>query len=637
MALVKILESNNKALRPYQQEALNNMLKLFLSEEKSISSILSFPTGAGKTYTALNFASNCFKRGYKTIVVVPSLQILYQFHDSIERGDVTQEDLGVEELEVLSIYSGGESFDDVTSETDIILVTYQSLCRNMDKIEDWIRSNKILMIIDEAHHAASLSHRKIINKMHEYNPKSLLLGLTATPYRTSEQEDGLLSQIFHDGIDKNGNPVYGALGIVYKIDKQELINLGYLAKPNIININTDYKVDIELSNKQLNNLYNTDNLPEKVSLALQNDMKRNSLIVDTYIRDKDKYQQTIIFCGSRVQVYALKKMLEAKGVSVGVAISSDGCAIKDLALTKEAVNEDIEKYRKGEIQVILTCQMLDEGFDVPDTKSVFLAMPSTSRRRVDQRVGRGMRYKADDNTFNIVNFSDEWETNIDWVTIDSLFTETGEVGSLQERNKSKVSEVEKCSMSNFTEVMNILEDIYINVSNEEILEHLDSITPVGCYIFDLPTQEKSCTITVLSNAKDKFEKMTEDITEFLKVNSLTGDFVVDELVRKIYNHYFLISESNTVTQDNIKDFISYYIEYGFFPEYKSFDSDFLEEVNLQRYAKKILEKNLRWSDTSKYLSDLFDDSAILKRYYLKKKTFISLVRKTTELCENIES
>jgi len=45
---------------------------------------------------------------------------------------------------------------------------------------------KLIVVIDEAHHAVSPSYRKVIQKISEINPKRLLLGLTATPYRMQD-------------------------------------------------------------------------------------------------------------------------------------------------------------------------------------------------------------------------------------------------------------------------------------------------------------------------------------------------------------------------------------------------------------------------------------------------------------------
>ena len=39
-------------------------------------------------------------------------------------------------------------------------------------------------------------------------PNMKLLGLTATPFRTAKEEQGLLSKIFKDGVDESGNEVY---------------------------------------------------------------------------------------------------------------------------------------------------------------------------------------------------------------------------------------------------------------------------------------------------------------------------------------------------------------------------------------------------------------------------------------------
>ena len=85
------------------------------------------------------------------------------------------------------------------------------------------------MIVDEAHHSTAKTYRKVIDYVKKKVPNVKLIGLTATPFRTAEAEQGLLAKIYSDGI-KNGQVVHGDIGITYQIGLKELINKQILAK-----------------------------------------------------------------------------------------------------------------------------------------------------------------------------------------------------------------------------------------------------------------------------------------------------------------------------------------------------------------------------------------------------------------------
>ena len=51
-----------------------------------------------------------------------------------------------------------------------------------------------------AHHSTAKTYRKVINYVKEKVPNLKLIGLTATPFRTAEEEQGLLGKIYSDGV-----------------------------------------------------------------------------------------------------------------------------------------------------------------------------------------------------------------------------------------------------------------------------------------------------------------------------------------------------------------------------------------------------------------------------------------------------
>lgn len=53
--------------------------------------------------------------------------------------------------------------------------------------------------------------------------------------------------------------------------------------------------------------------------------------------------------------------------------------------------EVLSAYRQGEIDVLITCRALDEGFNVPETEIGIIAASTATRRQRIQRLGRVLR------------------------------------------------------------------------------------------------------------------------------------------------------------------------------------------------------------------------------------------------------
>ena len=90
-----------------------------------------------------------------------------------------------------------------------------------------------------------------------------LIGLTATPFRTAENEQGLLAKIYSDGVE-NGVPVHNQKGITYQISLKELINRQILSHPNLESYNTGEEYGTYIGAKDLEMIQRFDELPEEL-------------------------------------------------------------------------------------------------------------------------------------------------------------------------------------------------------------------------------------------------------------------------------------------------------------------------------------------------------------------------------------
>ena len=140
-----------------------------------------------------------------------------------------------------------------------------------------------------------------------------------------------------------------------------------------------------------------------------------------------KYGQTIVFAVNVNHAITLSALFNKRGIKADFVVSD----IKDMTTGINRSREDNEKilelYRKGELQVLVNVNILTEGVDLPQTKTVFLARPTVSTTLMTQMIGRALRGEraGGTNEAYIVSFVDRWNEHIAWVNPESIFVEQG--------------------------------------------------------------------------------------------------------------------------------------------------------------------------------------------------------------------
>lgn len=170
------------------------------------------------------------------------------------------------------------------------------------------------------------------------------LGLTATPERS------------------DGNNILDIFkNTAHRLDIQTAVEIGELVPVRCIRIHTN----IDMTKVRFNSVqYNIRDLESKIFVP-----ERNRLIVDTwmqYVRDK----RTVIFCASIRHAEQIAEMLTAQGVSA-MAVSGS------MKLAER--NEATERFAQKKILVLCACDLLNEGWDCPETEVLFMARPTMSK------------------------------------------------------------------------------------------------------------------------------------------------------------------------------------------------------------------------------------------------------------------
>ncbi len=348
-------------LRGWQIDALNSW------ELAGHRGIVSVVTGGGKTVFALSCIAKI--KPITTLIVVPTTALLEQWwEESANYFDMS--------LDEINIITGTKKLRQGTINLAVL--------NTAAKLPE--RSNGIscFLIIDECHKAASDQFKTILQLS-----TFATLGLSATPERPYDEGlrdilvPALGDVIFRYGYaealrDKVIVP-FELKNIVFNLEddrQEEYDKLSASIARSIKNEGADSEKTVSLFLKRARIL----NLsPNRVKLALK-------LIAS------NKSKKILVFHENVEACELIHHVLSEFAIKSGVYHSK-------LPLKTRA--QVLNMYRNGNIDVLVTCRALDEGFNVPETEiGIIAASTATNRQRI-QRLGRIVRPSKGKNTATI--------------------------------------------------------------------------------------------------------------------------------------------------------------------------------------------------------------------------------------------
>jgi superfamily II DNA or RNA helicase len=418
---------------PHQKEAFQALDRVFsLDDRSSKAALLVLPTGAGKTFTSVNWACRrSIPRGMQVLWLAQSFHLLDQALESFnENARHIPPDAKYLNVRVVSSHPSHDTISAIRPTDNVVIVTTQTAIAALNvetlaldgrtfvsNLETFIRDaarTGLLVILDEAHHAPAYGCRRLLAKIRELVPHMSLLGLTATPTYTDEAKRGWLGKIFTDGV-------------AYQAKQANLMAQNILAKPVFREMPTG--LELEVDNELYRRLVQEHkDLPDAMVEKLARNSARNDYIVKHYADNAATYGKTLIFADRWFQcVYIAQKLKDRKIRAAAVFSHVDGTRAGDaLAPSSTTVEnaENIRRFKSNEIDVLVNVRMLTEGTDVPDIRSVFVTRQTTSSILLTQMVGRALRGKRagggdDKEQANIVLFVDKWKHLLDiWAAPD---------------------------------------------------------------------------------------------------------------------------------------------------------------------------------------------------------------------------
>ena len=233
-------------------------------------------------------------------------------------------------------------------------VSIQWLSKHYDEIEE----EPGMIVIDEAHHALAKTYKE----MWERFPKAKFLGLTATPCRLNGKG---FTDLFDVLVQSWGVPEF--------ISKERLATYDFVSiksdsvTQRLIDSLQKRGADGDYQNKEMDMLLNKKPSIERLYQSLE---------------EYGKDRKGIVYAINISHAQKITKLYQENGVKA-IAIDS-----KTPATERQ---QDIEAFKKGDIQVLVNVDIFSEGFDCPDVEFVQLARPTLSLAKYLQMVGRGLR------------------------------------------------------------------------------------------------------------------------------------------------------------------------------------------------------------------------------------------------------
>lgn len=567
-------------LYPYQENAVKVLKKYFLSDQHG-SGVLSMPTGSGKTRTSVYFLlREMVSRGYQVLWLAHRSMLLdqaaeqfYQFAPLIK-----EENQELEEFKMVCISGKHASIHAMEKNDNLIIASVQSLCNKTNYLPN-ILGDKIIMVVDEAHHTLAPSYRRIIKAVREQRPDSKLLGLTATPVRLKDIDTKALMHIYED------KPIYS-------VAMSDLIAEKILSTPVHIPIETNVDIRTMINIDEEKYIKKWGEMPETLVTKVAKTNKRNECIVNEYVKNKEKYGKTIIFALNAIHCDTLNEMFRARGIRSDYVYSVNGSA-ENQKVIERFRNSD----REDGIDVLININILTEGSDIPDIQTVFLTRPTSSDVLLMQMVGRGMRGTGCGGTenVNIVDFCDKWSSITRWMSPKFILGEQSEIEDKKYKRTVRGSLVP----------MQMVRDIVSGISYSNVRVKIkDTCFPVGWYdVNDVDGNDTK--ILVYENQLNGYKELKKDYQFFMN-NERLG-------VSDIYKAYFRDFGMQPMEND-LENLLFYIRNEKVYPEF--FEFRIRDAIDPCAVAKKIKELDLPFSKMEPYIKEVFEinKSIILDLY-----------------------
>ena len=366
-------------LRQWQEKAF----PLWWAKKRGIVKVV---TGGGKTVFAIHCLTKYLEeqKDNSIFIVVPSIALLDQWYEGLQKtfGDKD-----------ISLNGGGEHLENISK---ITISTIDSVKNIIHKFN----ASNTLLIVDECHKIGTEKRGETLT-----NSWHATLGLSATPERDYDDNFYIIIKkilgdiIFdYDYIDAREDEVIVNFKLLY----------AYAAMTE--DEEEKYKKFTKSIQRRAATIggNNMNDYPLKMLIFNRARMVKNSknrIPFGVELLQKHKRDSWIVFTENKKQAKEFNKIINKKGYK---------SAIYNTDLDNNEREENLNNFKSGNLNVLVSCTALDEGFDMPEADGAMILSASSSKRQRIQRMGRVLRITANKENALIVTV---YSSNTEYVKL----------------------------------------------------------------------------------------------------------------------------------------------------------------------------------------------------------------------------
>lgn len=354
-----------------QERFIANLRKIL--EQGEERALLISATGTGKTYASA-FAMR--ELGFKRVLfLVHRVTLAKQAKKSFEKVFDKKVTMGLV----------GAGFYEY--EKDYIFATVETLNRDTHLFK-YQPNTFDCIILDEAHHSSNNIYTKVINY---FNPK-LFLGMTATPDKRDDNQEGKnIYEIFH-------------YQIAHEIRLQQAMEDNLLCPFHYFGISEV----VSLDDKTLQAAKLTD---EEFNQLTSDERVRHVIEQSEYYGYSGDRVRGLIFCSRVKECEELSRKFNALGYRTIALSGADNEEKRQEAFERLAMDEADATEEMQPLDYIFSRDILNEGVDIVEVNQVIMLRPTQSPIVFIQQLGRGLRKAPGKEYVVILDFIGNYNNN----------------------------------------------------------------------------------------------------------------------------------------------------------------------------------------------------------------------------------
>ena len=369
----EILSLEKYRLKPnsMQERFIANLRKILERGEER--ALLISATGTGKTYASA-FAMR--ELGFKRVLfLVRRVTLAKQAKNSFEK---------VFDKKVTMGLVGAGSYE---YEKDYVFATVETLNRDTHLFQ-YQPNDFDCIILDEAHHSSNNIYTKVF---HYFKPK-LFLGMTATPDKREDNQEGKnIYEIFHYQIAHE-------IRLQQAMEDNLLCPFHYFGISEIISLDDKTLQAAKLTEEEFNQLTSDERV-------------RHIIEQSEYYGYSGERVKGLIFCSRVKECEELSRKFNARGYRTVALSGKDSEEKRQEAFERLAMNEADATQEMQPLDYIFSRDILNEGVDIVEVNQVIMLRPTQSPIVFIQQLGRGLRKAPGKEYVVILDFIGNYNNN----------------------------------------------------------------------------------------------------------------------------------------------------------------------------------------------------------------------------------